>query len=142
MKTSYSLAKPRRCHVVLLCIAALLLLARLAFTAPASPDNPVHVYLFASSTCEECREVKTQFLPKLKAHYGERVAFTHIPVDDVESFKLQLLYEKRYGVNDDEALKVFVGEQCLSGKDAILERLDAVIGEELAKCSVTPCAPE
>lgn len=113
-----------------------------ASSAWSSESSALRVYLFASSTCEGCKEIRTELLPKVKAHYQNAVSIAHIPVDDIEPFKLQLLYEKHYGVNDDEALKVFVGRQFLSGKKAIWERLDAVVGEELAKGSVTPTPDE
>ena len=105
-------------------------------------ERPLQMYLFASSTCEECREMRKDLLPMVEAHYGTSVCVTFVPVDDIEPFKLQLLYEKHYGVKDDEALKVFVGTQYLSGEKAIWERLDAVVGEELAKGSRTPTAEE
>jgi len=63
-------------------------------------------------------------------------------VDGVESFKLQLLYEKRYGVTDDEALKVFVGESFLSGEKEIWARLEEVIAAELQKGPRTPSPEE
>jgi cytochrome c biogenesis protein CcdA len=103
---------------------------------------PLTVYLFASSTCSECAEIKAELFPKLRERYAGAVQFVYLPVDDVEAFKLQLLYEKRYGIDDDEALKVFVGGQCLSGKEAILAGLDRAITEELAKGAVTPTPEE
>jgi cytochrome c biogenesis protein CcdA len=112
-----------------------------AMAEPASQDG-LAVYLFASSTCDGCREIKSELFPKLKQQHGEVVRFIHIPVDDVEAFKLQLQYEQRYAINDDEALKVFAGGQCLSGKDAVRSELDRVIKEELAKGSVTPTPDE
>lgn len=122
-----------------LIVAAVVLCVRCAC---AAAEAPLTVLLFASSTCESCREVKTQLLPSIQGKWGARIRVTHIPVDDAESFKLQLLYETRYGVNDDEALKVFVGGQCLSGKKAIWERLEGAVAAELAKGSVTPTPDE
>jgi len=110
--------------------------------AGEAPKRPLFVYLFSSSTCEGCREIKAGLFGRLQAQHGDAVRLVHVPVDDVRAFKLQLLYEDRYGVKDGEALKVFVGTQCLSGKRAILERLEAVIAEELAKGSRTPTPDE
>ncbi len=96
------------------------------------------VYLFASSTCRECSEIKARMFPPLRSRFGDSVTLRHVPVDDVEAFKLQLAYEERYGVRDDEALKVFVGERCLCGRQAVLAGLEQAIAEDLAKGNATP----
>lgn len=134
-----SAALSRRNWTAVVIVAAVMLCVRCAC---AAAEAPLTVLLFASSTCESCRDVKTQLLPPIQSKWGARIRVTHIPVDDAEAFKLQLLYETRYGVNDDEALKVFVGGQCLSGKKAIWERLEGAVAAELAKGSMTPTPDE
>ena len=126
-------------------IAVLLILSLFEFPSvcsAADTPSPLRVYLFASSTCSECKGLKERLFPQLRERYGDTVLVTHVPVDDVEQFKLQLLYEKRYGVQDDEALKVFVGRTCLSGEKAIWNGLEQAIARELQDRSVTPTLEE
>jgi hypothetical protein len=128
-------------------LARLLLLATVTawllggVSATAAELQPLQIYLFASSTCPECMDIKANLLPRLQAVYGSRIKITHQDLDDIENFKLLLLYEKRYGVKDDEALKVFVGDAFLSGAPAITSKLEKTIAEQLQKGATTP-SPE
>ena len=112
-----------------------------AKAVPADPP-PLQLLLFASATCPGCNRIKQVTVPKLKEMHGERIAFRHIALDEIENFKLLLLYEKRYGVTDDEALKLFVGDAYLSGEKGITEGLGEAVAEQLAKGAVTPTAAE
>jgi hypothetical protein len=76
--------------------------------AMAAEPRPLQIYLFASSTCPECMEVKENLLPRLQQVYGDRIKVTHQVLDDIENFKLLLLYEKKYGATDDEPLRIFL----------------------------------
>lgn len=122
----------------LLIATALLFLRASAGSAETSSRPALDVLLFASSTCLECKQVKDTLIPELKEKYGGAVRFTHIPVDDVEPFKLQLLYEKKYGTKNEDAFKIFVGQTCLCGEKEIAEKLPDAVATELANGSVTP----
>jgi predicted DsbA family dithiol-disulfide isomerase len=104
----------------------------------AAEPRPLQIYLFASSTCPECMEVKENLLPRLQQVYGDRIKVTHQVLDDIENFKLLLLYEKKYGATDDEPLRIFLGDAFLSGKQAIEQKLEKTIAEQLQKGAVTP----
>lgn len=126
-------------------VRAVLVVVWLTLSSPCAIGDvsaALHVYLLASSTCRECRDIKQKLFRRIRERHGDRVRLTHIAVDDGDSFKLQLLYEKRYGATDDHALKVFVGESFLSGEKAIFARLEQVIAAELAKGSRTPSPEE
>jgi hypothetical protein len=144
----------RECHYpTSLVLTAMHALARLLILATASAcllwgvsatgadPQPLRIYLFASSTCPECMDIKANLLPRLQEVYGDRIKVTHQDLDDIENFKLLLLYEKKYGVKDSEALKVFVGDAFLSGAKAITEKLGKTVSEQLAKGATTP-SPE
>ena len=105
----------QRAGLFLLLLVVPLVVSAATPSLPPPEPAPLDVYLFASSTCLECRAIKQELLPRLKARYGTRVRFRHVQLDDLENFKLLLLYEKRYGVTDDEALKLFVRDTFLSG---------------------------
>jgi Cytochrome c biogenesis protein len=69
--------------------------------------------------------------------YNQDIVLRYIPVDTEDAFALELLYEQYYRVDTNHAVKLFVGEQCLSGITAIRERLPIVLAEELRKESRT-----
>lgn len=118
------------------------LLLMTVFSSPLSvglDSSPpmLKIYLFASSTCPGCSEITKGLFPELKKRFGERVAFEHVVLDDIENFKLLLCYEERYGVDDDEALKVFLGDGFLSGRKAIFTELESMIVDQLDRGAVT-----
>ena len=78
--------------------------------------NPLYAYIFASSACPECMEVKRGLLPRMLEIFGKRVEFQDLRLDGIENFKLLLLYEEYYGVTDNESLKIFVGDGLRSGR--------------------------
>ncbi len=81
------------------------------------------IYLFASSTCEECKSLKESFFPNILKQYTT-VNLEHIKVDDIKSFKLQMLYERKYNIDNDESVKLFLGNKCLSGLKEIQNDFD------------------
>lgn len=113
------------------------LMAVVSFAQEIAKSQPLMIYLFSSSTCEQCNKLKKEFLPKILKKFQGAVAYQHISVDAPEAFKLQLMYEQAFAVENDESVKLFVGKQCLSGIKDIQSNLDAVILEELNKKSIT-----
>ena len=113
------------------------LIAGISFAQGESKNQPLMIYLFSSSTCEQCQQLKKEFLPEILRKFQGEVVYQHIPVDDATAFNLQLMYEQAYAIEDDESVKLFVGKQALSGIKAIQLKLEAVINEELSKQSIT-----
>jgi cytochrome c biogenesis protein CcdA len=119
-------------------VAFLLLLFDSTSPLLADSHEPLlTIYLFAASTCPECKEIKEEVFPDVLADYGGLVQYKHIRVDDVKAFKLQLLYEKKYGTTSNESTKLFVGTKCLAGIDEVKKSLARVIDEELLAGSRT-----
>lgn len=119
-------------------LAPVLLLFSLAALAADPPPAPLDLRLFASSTCGECAEVKRSVLPRMQERFGDHIRITHHLVDDIDGFKLLLLYEKHYQTKDEESLKIFLGTVCLAGKASIEADLERTIAEQLAAGAVTP----
>lgn len=113
------------------------LLLTITATGHAVTTPDLTLYLFAASDCEDCRELKTVFLPVALKDYGDRVTYSHQHTDDIEVFKLLLLYEKKYDSESDESVRIFVGSQCLNGMKVIKENLDRAIADALAKSEKT-----
>ncbi len=109
----------------------LLLATSLTGYAATAPD--LTLYLFAASDCEDCWELKEVFLPVALKDYGDRVTYSHQHTDDLEVFKLLLLYEKKYNCESDESVRIFVGSHCLTGMKAVKENLKSAIDDALAK---------
>ncbi|MFH2138368.1 MAG: hypothetical protein ABII88_07640 [Candidatus Omnitrophota bacterium] len=110
-----------------------ILILSLLLVAKGYSTEPLKVYLFASSTCEECRQLKEAVIPEVLAKYKDKVIFEHIAVDNKEMFELQLLYEEEFEDDSDSSVKLFVGTQCLAGVKAIKNNLDRVLSEEFGK---------
>jgi len=116
---------------------SIFLIVSVSFAQGVNKNQALMIYLFSSSTCEQCQQLKKEFLPKILKKFKGAVAYQHIPVDDAEAFNLQLMYEQAYAIEDDESVKLFVGNQALSGIKSIQLKLEDVISEELSNQSVT-----
>jgi len=123
--------------VRILAVLCLLVSSRHGLAATET-SGPLHLRLFASATCAECAEVKRRVLPRMRQRFGDRIQVTHHLLDDIEGFKLLLLYEKHYAIDDQESLKIFLGTVCLSGKAQIEAKLEQTIAEQLAAGAITP----
>ncbi|MFH1062018.1 MAG: hypothetical protein V1747_03935 [Candidatus Omnitrophota bacterium] len=121
----------------ILFLISILLIAAVSFSQEINKNQPLMIYLFSSSTCEQCEQLKKEFLPKILKKFQGLAAYQHIPVDDPAAFKLQLMYEQVFEVESDDSVKLFVGKQCLSGINAIQSNLESVISEQLNNQSST-----
>jgi hypothetical protein len=117
---------------------AFLFLCSGAFLGGEQDVLPLAVYMFAASSCEECKNIEHTLVPELAREFGGRIRYIRMHVDEEPEFELQLLYEKHYRETSDEAVKVFVGTQCVAGEKAIVMSLRSVILNELQKGSQTP----
>ncbi|MCG2711905.1 MAG: hypothetical protein L6416_06235 [Candidatus Omnitrophica bacterium] len=124
-------------YSTILLIIAILLISTASFGYKQFKNQPLMLYLFSSSTCEECELLKNNFLPEILEKFKGAVEFEHIAVNESDSFALQLLYEQKYNNERDDAIKIFVGEQCLAGSRDIRANLERIIQEELSNGSKT-----
>ena len=110
-------------------------------TAPRAEPELV-LYLFAGSSCPECRVLKEDVFPRVLPAYGGLVEYRHVAVDNAETFKLLRLYERACGDTSPAPVKLFIGRQCLAGLETIRRRLGPVIDEELLQGHRTPAPDE
>lgn len=109
----------------------------LATTAPvAMLQGALRVVFFLSPGCQY-RERVHKALPKILRRRGDRIRLERRDISDEDVFKEFFLYDEHYGSKSKAPPVVYVGGQYLAGADAIVDRLDDVIGEELAKGSAT-----
>lgn len=121
----------------ILFLISMLLISAVSLAQGTTKNPPLMIYLFSSSTCEQCEQLKKEFLPRVLKKFQGAMAYQHISVDDETGFKLQLMYEQEFKANSDDAVKLFVGKQYLSGIKAIRSNLESVIVEEISNQSAT-----
>ena len=99
----------------------------------AAAEDPLAVVFFFTE-CEGCAIVRGKVLPQIERLFGKAVAIRQYDCADGESYRLLLDYEKRFGSDEDEMLKLFIGEdRYLSGVTQIVDKSMHAIGEALAE---------
>lgn len=94
--------------------------------------GPLEVVFFFTE-CEGCVIVREKVLPEIKRLFGQAVAIREHDCADAESYNLLLDHEKRFGSDEDEMLKLFIGERrYLSGVKQIVDQSIAAISQALA----------
>ena len=121
----------------IVCLILLFFMSTISFASDVELKENLRIYLFASSTCKQCQELKNEFLPKIISKFGGRVSLQYIPVDDENAFSLQLKYENYYKNDSDDAVKLFVGNRCFSGEQEIKLSIEKAIEQQLISGAVT-----
>jgi thiol-disulfide isomerase/thioredoxin len=108
-------------------------------SAPSGPvrGQPLRVVYFFSATCLKCREA-AKVVDAVEKHYGDRIRVERMDVHDGKTMELMLTMEDEYGSNETAPPKVFSGKQYLAGVEAISQRLDKMIAQELARQEALP----
>jgi cytochrome c biogenesis protein CcdA len=98
----------------------------------------VHITIFTSSECDQCRYVAEHILPGLRSAYGSSLTIRTFDADEGEYYDLLVSLERRAGDTDNELPVVFCGRHVLGGREEVGERLDALIGEYLRAGGAAP----
>jgi len=99
--------------------------------SPAAEDVLEVVFFFTE--CEGCEIVRQRVLPEIERLYGKAVTIRQYDCDDEESYQLLLDYEKRFGSDEDEMLKLFIGKKrYLSGVKQIVDKAMDTVRQALA----------
>lgn len=120
---------------------------------PPSPtpaaDGAVHFWLFHSSKCSPCHELKEEILPPILSKYGEGQVVVHERDIEHGSYQLMRALEKEHGLEYGAMPEIFIGEHVLLGNEEIEARLEALIdtylaqgGVDLPEASTSTPAPE
>lgn len=102
--------------------------------------SPLRVVFFYSPSCGSCDEEK-EALASITEIWADYISVEEKKVETVKVFEELILYEKHYEVKIDEPAVVFVGDQYLAGRKAILSQLEDIVAQEFAKGSVTFTQP-
>lgn len=111
-------------------IATLVLAAALAGAArcqPASAHKPIHLHIFLSQTCTECKLIKRDALTALAKRLDCDVVPHYYDVDDLTENKRLVLMERRAGKTGNDLPVVFVGKHVLGGVEQIEQKLEPLL---------------
>jgi cytochrome c biogenesis protein CcdA/glutaredoxin len=108
--------------------------------AAQDPESPavVHVTVFTSPECEQCRYVSEHILPDLRLTYSASLMIRTFDVDQGENYDLLTSLERRAGDTDNELPVIFCGRHVLGGREEVEAGLDAVVGEYLRAGGAPP----
>jgi len=98
----------------------------------------VHMTIFTSPECEQCRHVEEHVLPDLRSRYGHSLEITTLNADEGEYYDLLEMLERQAGDTDNELPVVFCGGHVLGGRLEVGENLDAVIAGYLRAGGAAP----
>ncbi len=108
-----------------------------AMQAEAEAGKALRVLVFYSPSCHECHVVTEEVLPALQRDYGPLIVIEQRSIDEIATYRELLEYEKHYGSEENEPLKMFIGERYLVGARAISAEARRIVEEELANGSRT-----
>ena len=123
------------CLFVLLAVAAAL---RTGATQALETPVKVHITIFTSPDCEQCRAVEERLLPELRSRYGNSLEIRAFNADEEESYDLLESLERRAGDTDNELPVIFCGRHVLGGRSEVEENLAAVIDQYLHAGGAAP----
>ncbi|MCG3177974.1 MAG: hypothetical protein BIFFINMI_00297 [Phycisphaerae bacterium] len=106
--------------------------------ATTQPTDPLEVIYFFSPTCLKCKEA-SKTVETVAGRFGDRIRVKHLNVEDVEALEAVMLLEEKHKVKSAAPPRIFVGETCLTGLDAIAKELEATVERELKRAE--PPAP-
>ncbi|MFC1683744.1 hypothetical protein ACFL0G_06030, partial [Candidatus Zixiibacteriota bacterium] len=87
----------------------------------------VHITVFTSSDCPQCKHVKEQIIPDLERQFGSSLAVHYLDVDEGIYYDQLEALERQVGDTDNELPVIFCGEYVLGGRDEVEEGLATAI---------------
>ena len=103
-------------------------------------DDLVKIIYFSSASCENCLKFK-KALPEIIAGFEEFISIKEYDIDDTKTTNLEkfLEYCEKYEIEEEVAPPViFIGSKSLIEVDAIIEKLQETIIEEMANPTLPP----
>jgi cytochrome c biogenesis protein CcdA/glutaredoxin len=103
--------------------------------AEESPAAKTKLIFFYSNSCYECIKVKDEFFPKIYERFKDRIEeIEYRDIADIENYKLFLGLKEQYKISQDLKVPVIFFEgNFLSGRDAIIQRLEDLLENSLGK---------
>jgi cytochrome c biogenesis protein CcdA/thiol-disulfide isomerase/thioredoxin len=129
---------------LIITLALLLALIAVPVVQAQGEEPAIKGYLFYSTSCEDCHEIRTEIIPPLYQEFRYRLQILAIDINDETNHQWLLAFEKAYGVPENEAdiPEFFIGDRYLIGKQAIQENLEPLVREYMAgKSADSPNVP-
>lgn len=105
-------------------------------TTVPDADGAVHFWLFYSSKCSPCHELKEKILPSILSKYEDDQVVVHERDIEHGSYGLMRALEKQHGLEYGAMPEVFIGEHVLLGNEEIEARLEGLIDRYLTQGGV------
>jgi hypothetical protein len=102
---------------------------------PAYAKSRPSLIVFYSPACNECLKTKHEFMPGIEKKYKDKIDIEYLDIDNIDNYKLLLGYEQTYDSSPKTLPIVFMGGKFLSGREAVVNNLEALIADNLAQGS-------
>jgi len=102
---------------------------------PAYAKSRPSLIVFYSPACNECLKTKHEFMPAIEKKYKDKIDIEYLDIDNIDNYKLMLGYEQTYDTSPKTLPIVFMGRKFLSGREAVVNNLEALIADTLAQGS-------
>ena len=113
-----------------LALAVALTFWRHGMSAETASERPtIHVYIFLSEDCDECKLVKKEGIAKLAARLRCRIIPHYYDADELAEYKRLVVMAKRYGHEGGDLPIAFLGKHVLSGVKEIKKRLEELLAK-------------
>ena len=92
----------------------------------ASFAGTVKFIFIYSPNCNECREIKNDYLPSIINKFPS-IEYKYLDIHLIENFNLLIQLEKKFGDLKKPPPAIFIGKKVLEGKDQIKKQLEPAI---------------
>ena len=89
----------------------------------------IHVYVFLSKDCDECKLVKKPAIARLAKRLRCKILPHYYDVDDLSEYRRLMVMEKRYKHEGSDLPVVFVGKHVLGRVNEIKKRFEELLAE-------------
>lgn len=99
---------------------------------PRRTENLLPVQFFYSSNCNDCFGILNETIPAIRQKYLEQIRIEIFDIGIEENYLKLLLFEKQFGVAENESIVVFIGDTAyLAGGKRIKGDIDSAIKNAL-----------
>lgn len=106
------------------CVAVTLFFSRVL----ACAGEPPSLYIFYSSSCHKCAEIKKEVMPQIGSKFQDIIIFDYRDIADIDNYKLLIDLQEKYNAKFTISVPVFfLGGHFLNGSDDIRKNLEGFI---------------
>ncbi|OGS25398.1 MAG: hypothetical protein A2297_03235 [Elusimicrobia bacterium RIFOXYB2_FULL_48_7] len=124
-------------------LLAAALTVNFSFTARAEPSGPgpVKIFFFYSQSCEECKDLKNNFLPAMVDRYKSAIEINFLEIGDINNYNTLTKMEKQHSVAaKNPPPTIFVENVLLDGYGEIRRDFESVARGFIRQAQECPVA--